>query len=1070
VHRKVLPVAASIVVLLAATLPLATAAVEPHRSPATRFHRLDVRGVDPHLLPAMLTPARQVTVMLQLVADPVSVRQAKSPSRLTTLQRSSIRSAVKVSQDRIVPSIRAVGGRVIAQLQDAYDGIQVRAPAAALARLARLPGVTAVRSVQVFHRSNTVAVPYIGAPQAWSATKTTGKGVVIADIDTGLDFYHADFGGSGSVADYTFGAAHDTTSPAFDADGTTVAFPTAKVPRGFDFVGDDYDADPTATTFQPIPHPDPNPLDCGIADGGDGHGSHTAGTAAGDGVLSNGSTFSGPYDGTTYSGHTFRVGPGVAPQATIYAYRVFGCVGSTDVVAAAIDRAVKDGANVINLSLGTDFGRVDDPTTVAADNAAAAGTVVVSSSGNAGPGAYVTGSPAAGNRVLSVAALDAEFASYPSAVVDLGPDGTVDGINANDGVPLPVTGTLRVLMSGGDIALGCDDADYASVAAGDIVVTQRGDCDRVTRAEFGQAHGAAAVIMVNDSSDLPPFEGTIPGVTIPFIGVDLDAAAALVAADGTTVTVSPGVAPIANPTYRSVADFSSAGPRNGDSAPKPDVTAPGVAMTSAGVGTGSDGEVLSGTSMASPMGAGTAALVKAAHPTWTVDRIKAAIMNTATIASSTIVGYEVRAAGAGVINAGRAVSTVGQATTADHLDSLAFGFRALSGSFVEKKTFTLWNSGTSAIAYDLAASYIGDRRGTSVALSPRSVTVAAGGHQTVTATLSIGAAAVAALDDADIFSSADQGPGVVITVQGAVTATPRTSRAGVYPLRVPFVFVPRGLSAVTAAPRAPFVPVGDPGLLGSPIHPQPPARGLVTSSSALHDGGIHESTADVYMWGLSDPSDAPGTVDIRAAGVQSLPGPLFQASDDDRGLIFAVNTWHGWSTPVSTEFDIGIDTDHDGTDDFVVVGIDVGALTTGQADGQMASFTFDTAGDVIDAWIADAPMNSSVVELPTLASDLGLSASAPAFDYDLTGFSNETGAVDAVAGAAHVDAFDPLISNGDFIPLDAGASDVLPLEADLTRLSVLPPHASQPLGWMVVALDDAAGAAQADLVPLDRGH
>jgi len=1071
VHRRA-PFAAAtvatVVALAGSMLPVGVAAVGPRTAPQARFHRLDVKGIDPQLLPEMLSPKRQVTVMLQLSADPVAVRQVKAGRVLSTGERSTIRAGVKRSQDRLIPAIQSAGGRVTAQLQDAYDGIQVRAPATALSRFARLPGVVAVRSIQVFHRTNTIAVPYIRAPIAWTGT-STGAGVAIADIDTGIDYYHADFGGSGSPADFAYGEAHDTTSPAHDADGTTVAFPSAKVPKGWDFAGDDYDADPNSATYQPVPHPDANPLDCGLASGGDGHGTHTAGTAAGEGVLSTGQTFSGPYDSSTYLSHTFLVGPGAAPKATIYAYRVFGCVGSTDLIAAAIDRAVKDGAGVINLSVGTDLGRADDPTTVAADNAAAAGVVVVSSSGNAGPGAYLTGSPAAGSRVLSVAALDAEFATYPGADIDLGAGGTVTGIDANGSAALPVTGPLRVLMSDGDIALGCDDSDYAAVVAGDIVVTQRGSCDRITRAELGQAHGAAAVIMVNDASgDLPPFEGTVPGVTIPFIGVDLDDEDALIAADGTSVTVSSG-GPIADPTYQQVADFSSAGPRNGDSAPKPDVTAPGVSMTSAGVGTGTAGEVLSGTSMASPLGAGTAALVKAAHPTWTVDRIKAAIMNTATAASSTILGYEVRAAGSGVIDAARAVSTIGLATTSDHLDSLAFGYRALTGSFSEPKSFTLTNTGTSAITYDLAASYIGDRWGVTVSLSPKSVTVAGGGHATVTATLTISATSVADLDDADIFGGAGPGPGAVISVQGVVTATPRGSKSGVYPLRVPFLFVPRGLSSVTAAPRAPFVPVGS-SLLSSPVHPKPPSRGVVTSTSALHNGGIHASTADVYMWGLSDPVDTGGTADVRAIGVQSLPPEVFGVPGPDRGIIFAVNTWNAWSSPSSNEFDIGIDTNGDGVDDFIVVGADVGAITTGQPDGEMASFTFDMAGDLIDAWTADAPTNGAVVELPTLASDLGVTSGSPTFDYDVVGFSLESGAADPVDGAAHVDVWDPLISNGDYIPLEPGASATLPLEADLTRLSAPPAHASQSLGWMVVALDDASGASQADLVALDKGH
>src|SRR5207245_10624351 len=85
---------------------------------------------------------------------------------------------------------------------------------------------------------------------------------------------------------------------------------TPKVKGGFDLVGDAYNAnDPNS-----VPQPDPNPLDC------NGHGTHTSGTAAGFGVLSDGSTFAGPYNGTTVSSHSWNVGPGVAPRADGYAY------------------------------------------------------------------------------------------------------------------------------------------------------------------------------------------------------------------------------------------------------------------------------------------------------------------------------------------------------------------------------------------------------------------------------------------------------------------------------------------------------------------------------------------------------------------------------------------------------------------------------------------------------------------------------------------------------------------------------------------------------------------------------
>lgn len=105
----------------------------------------------------------------------------------------------------------------------------------------------------------------------------TGKGVRVGIIDTGIDYTHADFGGPGTV-------------DAFEAAGASNTFtPTAKVVGGYDFAGDDYNADPASDTYDPNPQPDPNPLDC------NGHGSHVAGTTAGLGVASDGSTWSGGY-------------------------------------------------------------------------------------------------------------------------------------------------------------------------------------------------------------------------------------------------------------------------------------------------------------------------------------------------------------------------------------------------------------------------------------------------------------------------------------------------------------------------------------------------------------------------------------------------------------------------------------------------------------------------------------------------------------------------------------------------------------------------------------------------------
>jgi hypothetical protein len=672
----------------------------------------------------------------------------------------------------------------------------------------------------------------------------------------------------------------------------------------------------------------------------------------------------------------------------------------------------------------------------------------VASSGNEGPSGYMTGTPGSASRAISVAGVDSN-ATFPGATIHLATR-AVSAIDANNG-PLPVTGTLHVLTAaGGGISLGCAASDYATVA-GQIVVTLRGDCDRVARAKFGQAAGAKAVIMVNNGAGLPPFEGPITGVTIPFIGTQDADGAALLTANGATVTIdSPGALP--NPTYKQLADFNSWGPRFGDSALKPEVTAPAVSVVAAGMGTGNDVLVDSGTSMSAPHVAGVAALVIGIHPNWSVNEVKAAIMSTADATSATIVGYDPRGAGSGVVQAQRATATAAVALTRDGLDTLSFDYRALDSSFRATKSFTIKNESNRAITYKLAVAFVGDPSGASVAVSQSRVTV--GPHQSsdVSVTLSMSASAVAALPPAAIF--AGEGPGSMLTVEGVVTATPTASGTGVFPLHVPFLFVPRGTSDVTVGSLSPYQ-------LG---------HGVATTSVALRNGGIHDGTADVYAWGLSSRDTVAGIASIRAVGVQSQPGSFCDSSisGDDPCLVFAINGWHQWSNAAAAEFDIAIDTNGDGATDFLVVSLDLGLLETGSFDGITASFTFDAAGNFIDGFLADAPLNGSVVELPTLASDLGLKSSSAGFSYSITGFDGITGNVDAVAGQALYNAFSPSVSNAQFVPLAAGASAKLGLSVD-TRLQDRAPA----LGWMVVSLDNANGAPQAALVPVGKlpsGH
>lgn len=1035
-HRLV--TAAMVVVLVGALLAPEVAA-EAGGAPvqgarpvpgAPIFQPIDVSRIDPQVRPFLLDPTRQATVILQLRGTPVALVEAASAARgqaLSARDRSAIRFALRARQDALRPSLAALGARILGQYQDAYDGIKVRVPLRDLARLRELPGVERVLAVPRYSIANTTSELYTGVPAAWSVGKgLTGRGVKIAIIDTGIDYYHADFGGSGRPADYKAD------------DGLTVgtpAFPNAKVAGGFDFVGDTYD--PSGTGEALIPHPDPDPLDC------EGHGTHVAATAAGDGVNEDGTAYTGPYDAKTLSTHHFLVGPGAAPGAQLYALKVFGCSGGTDVVIDAIDWAVKNRMNVINLSLGSPFGGPDSPDAAAADNAAKAGIVVVAAAGNEGPAAYTGDTPGAASRAIAVGAVDAT-ASFPGATIGVG--GGISAIDANEATGFPVTGRLNVLKGdSGTIGLGCGAADYASVQPGDIVVTLRGTCPRVDRATLGQKSGAAAVIMVNntETDDYPPLEGSITGVTIPFLGVKRSAGAALQAADGSTVTVTGGVV-LANPTYRMAADFSSGGPRSGDSALKPDVAAPGVAIFSAAAGTGTDGERESGTSMATPHVAGIAALVRQAHPSWTAEQVKAAIMNTASAVA--VRGYDPRTSGAGLVQPRRAVDTLVLVTTGPGTASLSFGARDLAGPFTTSRTIRIQNMGVTPITYRLTSSFTGPALGARVAIAPSRVTIRAHGAATITVTLSLGAGAVAALPGVDQPADASA---LLTAIRGAVVATPTKTSAGIYPLRVPFLLVPQGRSNVVAP---------------ATVDLAPDASGVRDIGSvAVTNTGIHAGTADVYAWGLRSGPVGAGSVDVRAVGVQSLTtgvdGTPLPATD--RLLVFAINTYQPWSSPAANEFDIGIDTDGSGAAEYVLAATDHGLVTDGAPDGRMACFVFRASGaQPVEAVFAKAPENGTTVRCGVLASTLGLISGGQPFGYLVEAASQISPVVVDVPGIAHFDPFQPSISQGDHLPLGPGQSAALQVWVETARFA-----SSPALGWMIVSPDDANGPAQAETIP-----
>jgi subtilisin family serine protease len=1029
---------------LSAVLALFATAVIAQTPGPGRFTPVHPHGpVNVTKLPPGLD-ASTVTVVVVLAGEPVATVQEAAGRRLTRSEKNNVKQQRRNEQNAVSAQISAAGGKIVGTFQSAVNGIKVQIAANKLGALRQIPGVTDVKSVTTFTRQNTISVPRVQAPAVWAGIPHfRGEGMKIAIIDTGIDYTHADFGGPGTV-DAFYAAFATSTAP---ADPSLFGPAAPKVKGGIDLVGDDYDAnDPNS-----VPKPDPNPLDCA------GHGSHVAGTAAGFGVTSDGATYTGPYDATTYA-NSFRIGPGVAPKADIYAVRVFGCAasGASNIVVDAIDWAVDNDMDVINMSLGADFGKSDTIEALASDNAARAGFVVVAAAGNAGvDNYYAAATPASSSRTISVAASKTQ-ASYPSASIALpaaggDPARSIVAINANGATyTSPFNGTVKVLHDGPSssdpIGFGCSVEEFQpnGGVVGKIAVVNRGECGRIVKAIYGQKAGAVTVVMIDDvPNDLPPFEGPITfnpdtgeyyTVTIPFLGVrgttddPASDGSLLVLRDGMAISFTPG------PNLPTgLVFFSSSGPRNGDSALKPEIAAPGDLIFSTLIASGNDGFYDSGTSQAAPHVAGGAALVRQAHPNWKPRDVKAAIMNTGDTAA--IGGYAVRNAGSGFLNVASAAHTQVTAFADEKLTSMSFGLAEFTSRFTKDQTITLHNDGATGATFNVAAIMQGSPH--TVSLDKTHVSVAAHTDASVRVTLD-----VAAVDAGNSDAFRD--------VAGLIVFTPASaSDNGGIPLQVPYYLVPRVSSNVEAKLDKPVKASSPNGVID-----------LTNKASAI------AANADFYSWGL----DATGKgsdkknplINLASAGAQSI-----FVSDTDRIIVFAVNTEEAWSSPSTREFDVAIDLDGDGTPDYYVVGIDFGYF--GGPPGQMVTAVYDaTYTPQFLEFYATAPTDSSTILLPVFGADIGVTASSPRFSYTVTAYDVGYDLVrllasDSFANWAKYNAFGSAFSDGQYVfGLAPNANAQVPFSVNVGELARTP-----ALGLMVVTQDNKNGKAEANLVKID---
>ncbi|TWD99478.1 minor extracellular serine protease Vpr [Neobacillus bataviensis] len=348
---------------------------------------------------------------------------------------------------------------------------------------------------------------------------------------------------------------------------------------------------------------------------------------------------------------------GVAPEAKIVAYRALGPGGggTTEQVLAAIEQAIKDKVDVVNLSLGNDINGPDLPISLALNRAVDKGIVAVAASGNSGPDVWTVGSPGTSSKAISVGASTPTM-EIPSLIIE----GSRKKIRVQ-----PLEGSanwgLDRSLELADGGLGRKE-DLHDVQ-GKMVLIKRGTITFTEKAKNAFEAGAKAVLIYNNLSG--SFMGNLDApMTIP-VG-------ALALGDGVILQKrlkehSVAARVLISEERDRLADFSSRGPVTGTWEIKPDIVAPGVSINSTIPG----GYLsLQGTSMAAPHVAGACALIKQAHPEWTPAQIKAALMNTAKpIGPNSNALYRTYEQGAGRIQVDDAIQT----TSLVSPSSLRFG-------------------------------------------------------------------------------------------------------------------------------------------------------------------------------------------------------------------------------------------------------------------------------------------------------------------------------------------------------------------------------------------------------------
>src|SRR5205809_5848018 len=383
----------------------------------------------------------------------------------------------------------APNAKITSEYDISLNAVAVQLNGTSLEAIAGAPMVQQVQYNFLYHPNLGESYKIINATGAWTAAggrSVAGAGIKIGDIDTGIDNLHPFFDPTGFSypAGFPKCDAADSTSHHPDQDCKYVS-PKVIVAKVFYNKAKQQGLDAQA-----------------IQD----HGTHTAGDAAG------------------VTGHTAVVNgvsiddmSGIAPGAFLGNYNVFpGDVldARSEDILNAVDAAVEDGMDVLNLSLGGGYHGNNDLLAIGLDNAVDAGVVVAVAAGNSGPGPNTVQSPGRARKVITVAAsTNQHFVGQPFTYPAGG--GTTIGAAVGDFPPLSA-GSFNLFDTHSN---GCASVDPG--ASGNVAIIDRGVCTFSQKVANAKAAGAIGVVIVNNVAGDPiamartaGFDDDLPAVMI----------------------------------------------------------------------------------------------------------------------------------------------------------------------------------------------------------------------------------------------------------------------------------------------------------------------------------------------------------------------------------------------------------------------------------------------------------------------------------------------------------------------------------------------------------------------------